>query len=325
MLPARLDGFDRLVQWVMDSGSWGWAESVADVPDDDDVWRELARYAFVRAGFEEARCYYIYEILDSILDMSKIRSGWSSRAEKLLVKELSRETKSLKVSLLDKYREMRDDIFLELYEAKTKLFDSGEVTQDKLWKLENTRIRDPGSLIDRSGISNLITFIVHSPKVRGYGYTKSVLWLNACGVGKDYCAPSRPTIDFLKDYTGSSLYYEDLSGVLSYNYSEKPSYRGKPANFWVIQKMIRDAVDYLSKVLSLPDLCNGDLNYAIWHYYKTKSLLAFSRKKREFTPTEFLRFVRGEGWAMSELGGKLIDIDLQADVTTALTEFVKGI
>lgn len=325
MLPSSLDGFEKLVQWVMDGGSWDWAKSLGEIPNDIDVWRNLARWAFVRDGIEEARSYYVYNVLENVLDLDDIRSGWSSRAKKILSKELVQETDSLKTFLLEKYQEMSDDIMLELHDAKTKLFDSGAVTRQILWELENIRILEPGASVDRSKISNLIAFIAHKPKVKGYGYTKSVLWLNSCGVGKDYCAPSRPTIDFLKDYKGEALYYEDTLDMISYGYTEIPSYKGKPVNFWVVQKNIREVVNYLSGILELPNLCNGDINYAIWHYYKTKSLLRLSRKKKKFSPKQFLRFVDREGWDMVEIGEMLTDIDQQANVTNVLKEFVEEI
>lgn len=303
-LPHLPNGFVELVEIVEKERS-----ALPQKVSPKNLWSDFCYCALFGPGRIEAETSYVYQILDKngMLARKILREyGWVSKAETILNKELKKVKEPAKDKKKAAVRKVLARIW-DLHETLAKadeVFNSLGITPTVLKQKEK-----------EGKVGDVLASLVHigealeNPnKIPDVGYTKAVLWLHSCGVGKDYAPDNNHMIRFLNE-----------CGYIASEWSGD-SYIRK--DYDVLMNYLKKVANEVNKKTS-NKYCVAEVSHAIFYYESTKSLLG-NKYKKYYDPATMLSFLENKKWNINDLAKWLFDIELVDELKYELENFISN-
>lgn len=287
-MPSIPIGFDKLVERV-ESDRPLFNQKVSK----DNLWANFCYCALFGPCRIEAEISYVYNLLDKkgLLSRKIIREyGWVSETETFLKKKLEKvkePAKDRKIGAIKKILARIWDLHETLVKAD-EVFNKLRITPVALKQKEK-----------KGKIGDILASLVHigeaikNPnKIPDVGYTKAVLWLHSCGVGRDYAPDNDHTIRFLNECGYNA------SGWGGHSYVRK--------DYDVLMNYLKQMTIEVNKKTS-DNYSVAEVSHAIFYYESTKSLIG-NRYKKYYFPATMLSFLKIKKWDIDDLADRLFDI-----------------
>lgn len=304
MLPNIPNGFIELVKLVDEQRPRPRPGEVSN----KELWDRFCYCALVGPDRVEAETCYVYNLLseEGMLTRKKVREyGWVSEAEDTLNNTL----KKIRGSAKDKKRAIIKKVLariLKLHETLAKadeVFNKLDITPPTLKKAEKEG--NIGEIL--SELVYVGEAIENPNKIPDVGYTKAVLWLHGCGVGKDYAPDNNHTIRFLNECGyGASKWQGD-------------SYVRK--DYYILMDYLKKLRNMVNKKTS-KEYSVADVAHAIFYYESTKSLIG-NKYKKYYDPATLLSFLEKKKWTINKLADNwLLKIERLDELREKLENFI---
>lgn len=295
-------GFDKLVERV-ESDRPLFNQRVSK----GDLWADFCYCALFGPGRIEAEISFVYNLLEKegLLSKKIIREyGWVNKTETFLKKKLEKvkePAKERKIGAIKKILAKIWDLHETLFKAD-EVFNKLSITPDALKQKEK-----------EGEIKDILVKLVHigeaieNPyKIPDVGYTKAVLWLHSCGVGRDYAPDNNHTIRFLNECEYNA------SGWGGQSYVRK--------DYDVLMNYLKQVTIDVNKK-TRDNYSVAEVSHAIFYYESTKSLIG-NRYKKYYSPATMLFFLKNKKLDINSLADKLFDIQEVDTLGEELNEFI---
>lgn len=314
------EGFKELVNLVLEQDAMEFVEVPRSM---EHVWDNLT-YCVLLGGEKgqttEAEIAYVYnDVLCDVFERNTIkRKGWIENAKNKIsdaIGSVTEPAKNLKLKILNEMEREIESTHKTLVEMD-QFLSAYPITTKYLKEIANDKMRT----------TNLIADIVYQNskwKIQGMGYTRTILWLQSCGIASDFCPPNNAIRGFLSDECG----YETLRK--SFRYPNKYGVKFQD-DLDIIDKYdilfrICGALEKIKKQIS-PKLSRepaiGDVGKAIWWYRTTRRLVSRKKVGKKFSPRALVDFLKNQKWDFDKLGEYLSDIEKVPILEEKLTNFL---
>lgn len=305
-MPYIPNGFVELVELVNTDYPLPSVEKVTE----SELWDNFCYCALFGPDRIEAETSYVHDLLKKkgLLSRKNLREdGWISRTEAVLkneLKQVKEPAKDRKTTIIRKVLSRIRNLYETLMKAD-EVFTNLDIAPNTLKKAENDRT-----------IGEILASLVYAGEARpnpnkilDVGYTKAVLWLHSCGVGKDYAPDNNHTIRFLNECGyGASVWRVDAT--VRKDYDVLMSY---------LKKVTYEVNEKLGGNYSV-----ADVSHAIFYYMSTKSLIDSRKYKKYYDPATMLLFLNKKSWGIDDLANTLFNIHEVDALREELIGFISG-
>lgn len=275
------------------------------IHDSTTVWKHFTWGVFLDNNKINAEVSYIRNTLwnAKLLDIDQIynnsRHEWENRAQKFI--------KSKASSLVGRKHASLEGILRNVSDYALTLKEAADFF--KKYKISLNYLKNATK--DYNAAKTFLGELTFSPqfrpnpkKIQGIGLTKAVLWLHACGLGQDFCPPSRQVTDFV-DYDINNLNYFQAKKQQNIDWD----YVLAMQTFH--EKEIRP---------SLQSATVRDTGVAVWYWKSGQGLL--KRNKSKLNLQRFLDYLHSRNFKLGNFAGQLDDIDQVDDLSKDLGTFL---
>lgn len=274
------------------------------VETNEYFWKNFCWAALLGKNRSEAEVEFVHGIMDhqGLLERKSVDPDWIEKTKKCLqsTEESAEEpNKKGKIAAIHKVTKEIEKLYFTLKKAD-EIFEKNSINCDFLRNIANDRAQVEGLLANIASqdmVKEEIPYYkdrgTHANKIPGVGYTKSLLWLNSCGIGLDLVPDNNHIKKFLTECYGSL---------------DNPT-------FFVVNH----------KFTQVCDAHNLDIHFsgsAAWRYEATKSLV--SRKySKSYKPEKLLWILKQNDLQIKDISSMLSDIEKIEDLRVILNSGMK--
>ena len=272
----------------------GFKELVAAVKKDPvpvasgrEIWEKFCRVVFIGKDRSDAEISFVMGMLKKYIDYDYVLAmdgeDWESAVHLFLKERLGKirdDNAEAAVSGV-----LRDLFYITASIKGGARFFKKKGVFENLATLASTKEKT----------KELINEIAEDGDVAGIKYTKAILWMQYCGLAKDFAPATKQLKTFMNSDVGP--YYQ---------FYEDDDYFTKRA-----EEMSAD----------FPDISLSDVYRAIYLYRTFKSAMPRGSK---FTPKKLLDFMKKKKLSVTKVFSKLSDVEGREELAEKMSDFMRG-